>query len=161
MIVVSDTGPLNYAIVIGCAEVLPAIYGAVYVPGEVARELRDPRSLPAVLAWIAAPPPWLIEVTPSRAEVIPELDAGEVEAIALARELGAELLIDDRKARRVAAGFGLKTVGLLGLLRQAAERDLVDLIVALDRLEKTSFFAPRELLAAMRRAEALRRKGSP
>jgi predicted nucleic acid-binding protein len=81
---------------------------------------------------------------------------GEAAAISLAQELKAELLMDDMKARKIAAGLGLKTVGLLGLLRAAASRDLIDLIPMLDRLETTSFFAPRDLLEAMR-AEARRR----
>jgi hypothetical protein len=157
VIVVSDTGPLNYAILIECVELLPALYGKVYIPRKVAQELRDIRSHDAVLAWMASPPAWLIETAPAHVEALAELDAGEVEAIALARELGAELLIDDLKARGVASRLGLKTVGLLGMLRGASHRNLVDLIGALDRLERTSFFVSRELLADMRREELLRR----
>lgn len=45
------------------------------------------------------------------------LGQGEAEAVALARELGAEVLIlDDATARRAAEAEGLTVVGLLGLL---------------------------------------------
>lgn len=48
------------------------------------------------------------------------IDAGESEAIALAVEVGADtLLIDESKGRLEAAGLGLNTVGLLGVLLKA------------------------------------------
>jgi predicted nucleic acid-binding protein len=43
MIVVSDTTPLNYLILIDAAQVLPALFGRVCAPTAVMRELSDPR----------------------------------------------------------------------------------------------------------------------
>jgi predicted nucleic acid-binding protein len=55
-----------------------------------------------------------------------ELDDGEAEAIALAVELQAELiLIDERRARAVATRLGLNVVGVLGVLVEAKHRALV------------------------------------
>lgn len=52
-----------------------------------------------------------------------ELDLGQAQAIALARERGAELLIvDDRRSRAVAARLGLPHVGLLALLLEGKRR---------------------------------------
>jgi predicted nucleic acid-binding protein len=49
-----------------------------------------------------------------------ELDGGESEAIALAFERHAELvLLDERDARRVAARLNMKTTGVLGILLKA------------------------------------------
>jgi predicted nucleic acid-binding protein len=51
------------------------------------------------------------------------MDEGEAEAIALAMELGDVLLIlDDKKARRVAQQIGLKVIGTVGMLLRA-QRD--------------------------------------
>lgn len=58
-----------------------------------------------------------------------ELDAGEAEAIALAIELKADLvLLDERLARRVVTGLGLKFAGVLGLLVEAKRRGLILLV---------------------------------
>ena len=43
MIVISDTGPLNYLILIESIHVLPAIFGDVYAPPEVVLELKRSR----------------------------------------------------------------------------------------------------------------------
>jgi predicted nucleic acid-binding protein len=49
-----------------------------------------------------------------------QMDEGEAEAIALAMELGDVLLIlDDKKARRVAQQIGLKVIGTVGMLLRA------------------------------------------
>jgi predicted nucleic acid-binding protein len=159
VIVVSDTGPLNYAIQIGCVEVLPALFKTVHLPRAVADELTHPKTPRAVLDWMAQPPAWLIISQAPDREHFPTLGRGESEAIALAVSLDADLLIDDLKGKRIATGMGLRTVGLLALMRIASERGLVDLLVALDRLEKTSFFVPRELLATVRLEEIRRRGG--
>ena len=45
MIVVSDTTPLNYLILIEAAQVLPELFGRVYAPTAVIQELLDPRGL--------------------------------------------------------------------------------------------------------------------
>jgi predicted nucleic acid-binding protein len=54
------------------------------------------------------------------------LDRGEAEAIALAKEKNAELLlIDERLARNVAKHLGLNYIGLLGVLREAKSNGLI------------------------------------
>jgi hypothetical protein len=50
-----------------------------------------------------------------------ELDAGEAEAIALAAELGAPVILDDRPARRRARALGLQVTGSAGVLVVAKE----------------------------------------
>jgi predicted nucleic acid-binding protein len=89
------------------------------------------------------------------------LERGEQEAIILAQELQADLLLmDDKDGRQAAERHGLTVFGTLSVLERAAEQRLVDMSEALTRLLATNFYAPariiQELLArdATRKAEA-------
>jgi hypothetical protein len=56
MIVIADTSPLNYLILLRKAEVLSAIYGRVLAPKAVLLELLHPEAPEMVRAWSATPP---------------------------------------------------------------------------------------------------------
>ena len=59
-------------------------------------------------------------------ELSAEIDLGEAEAIVLALERRADLLlVDERRGRRIAAKLGLRATGLLGTLAEAKRRGLV------------------------------------
>lgn len=54
------------------------------------------------------------------------IDVGEAEAIRLAVELKADLLLmDERRGRALATTYGLNMIGLLGLLLQAKQNSLI------------------------------------
>lgn len=160
MIVVSDTSPLNYLVLIGVVDVLPKLFEEIHVPTGVMEELGHPRTPDLVKAWAASPPDWLRVGVPSR--VVPAaavLDPGEAQAIALAMELGAAaLLIDEKRGRRVAKEHGFATVGTITVLELAAGRDLIDLRSAFDRLLQTSFQITRALIDAALERDAARRR---
>jgi predicted nucleic acid-binding protein len=161
VIVVSDTSPLNYLILIELVEVLPALFKTVHVPEMVLAELTRPKAPEKVRQWAGAPPVWLKTAKASGPLTgASRLDAGEAEAIALAKELKAEaILIDERLGRRIAKEQGLNPVGTLAVLEFAAERGLVELKVALRSLRGTTFFITDEYIeAALKRDEA--RKGA-
>jgi predicted nucleic acid-binding protein len=142
MIVVSDTSPLCYLILIDLIEVLPQLYGQVIVPEWVQVELAAAKSPMAVQQWIASPPAWLVvqPIAPLTGADFDNLDRGEREAMALAEMLSADLvMLDDLAARRVAQSRNLPVIGLLGVLKSGARRDLLDLREALTRLQNTSF----------------------
>jgi hypothetical protein len=45
MLVVTDTSPINYLILIGYVDVLPVLHGDIIIPQAVAVELMNPRPL--------------------------------------------------------------------------------------------------------------------
>jgi predicted nucleic acid-binding protein len=137
MIVVADTSPLNYLIQIDCDRVLPQLFGHTRVPAAVMQELGHPGAPAAVRAWLQRVPDW-IEVSLTHAPPDAELASlgpGERDAIQLAEETHADLLLmDERKGRLQAARRGLKCIGTLGVLLSAGERRLIDPAVAYHRL---------------------------
>jgi len=101
MIVVADTSPLRYLVLIERHHLLPALYGRVFIPPAVAEEL-DHEGAPAVVhTWLAGRPSWLEIRQPSHTlEPEVDLDRGEQQAIALAGEVDADsLLVDEWDAR--------------------------------------------------------------
>lgn len=148
MIVVSDASPVRYLVLIEAIDVLPTLFGQVFLPPAVLRELIQPQTPLTVREWAESPPAWLRVRTPTEAESTLDLDAGEAEAILLAQELKAErLLMDDKKGRLVAVRRGLSVAGTLTVLAQAADLKLLDLRQAVDRLRQTNFRAPAGLLS--------------
>lgn len=155
MTVVSNTSPLNYLVLIELQHLLPALFDRVLVPEAVLRELRSPAAPAPVRAWLDTSPDWLESrvVTDIPAD-LRQLGPGEREAIVLAESLGDSLvLLDERKARRVARQRGLAVAGTLGVLDLAAGRGLVNRAAALERLGRTSFRASPRFLRTHRRDE--------
>ena len=58
MIVVADTTPLNYLVLIGQIELLSVLYQRVLIPQEVHRELQQSRTPATVSQWAASLPAW-------------------------------------------------------------------------------------------------------
>jgi predicted nucleic acid-binding protein len=85
-LVIADTSPINYLLLIGHVDILPALFDRVILPAAVWDELKHPKAPPAVRNWVAAPPPW-VDVRPSspfQDATLEALDAGEGAAIVLA-----------------------------------------------------------------------------
>ncbi len=139
--VIADTGPLNYLILIDQINLLPHLFEAVLIPEAVRAELAAGKAPQIVRDWIEAPPAWLlIKPTPAPIDLSPILDAGEQTAIGLALDLKIDLLImDERAGVKAARAKGLRVVGTLGVLDQAAAVGLIDLPQALARLTATNF----------------------
>ena len=78
------------------------------------------------------------------------LGAGEAEAIILAAELDADLLLmDDRRGVAAALRRGLIVTGTMGLLARAAQRGILDLADAFDKLKRTNFRYRQEVMDAL------------
>jgi predicted nucleic acid-binding protein len=142
MIVVADTSPLNYLVLIDQIRLLPALYQRVLIPEAVLTELRRPCAPKLVGLWIATPPPWLeicaVHGVPD--ESLLTLDPGERDAILLALERGVGVvLMDEAEGRREAERHNVRVAGTLAVLEQGAQRGLIDLPAVIDRLRQTNF----------------------
>ncbi|ELS03365.1 putative nucleic acid-binding protein [Xenococcus sp. PCC 7305] len=123
------------------------LHNQVIIPEAVYRELTD----------IDPPAPGTLEVqslswlevrqvndfsTVKQLQNNARLDPGESEAVAIAWELDADLLlIDERRGRAEANRLGLRITGLLGILIEAKQQNLIIAVKPLlDTLIKTSEF---------------------
>jgi uncharacterized protein len=137
-VVISDTSPLRALAHLGRVDIAAALLGEVIVPPAVAAELNRSGAVPRLDVTVLAG--FRVVAPADRSEVLRflglKLDSGESEAIALALELKADLLlIDERKGDAVAREAGLRTLGVIGLLLQAKEAGLVErLAPAIDHL---------------------------
>ena len=161
MLVIADSSPIHYLFLIGHIEVLPSLYGQIIIPEIVVTELQHQRTPKTVRDWIGARPDWM-DVRQSHltaSETLAELDDGERDAILLAMELGADLLLlDDRKARIEAARQNVMATGTLGVLEAASMRGLLDLPEALSRLQTTNFRVAQRLIDDLLGRDADRRE---
>ncbi len=161
MIVISDTSPLNYLILIGEENLLRALFGRVIIPQAVFDELSAKGASGQVRDWARNLPEWIeVKQTALTADAALDiLDAGEREAILLAQELSADLLlVDDKQARQAAANLGIAITGILGVLDRAARRDLVNLKAAFDNLQKTNFHIADDLIQKLLKESGSREK---
>jgi len=88
-IIISNTTPINYLVLIDHIAVLHHLYAHVIIPQAVFRELQDEGTPARVKEWVALHPEWL-EVRTVSVPLGPSLaflDVGEREAIHLAQEL--------------------------------------------------------------------------
>jgi predicted nucleic acid-binding protein len=150
-LVVADTSPLRFLVEIGYEQVLPPLFQQVWIPGAVAGELRHERTPELVRRWAERLPPWIQIREISTSGFDPDsagMDRGEWEAIALAREIDAHLLlIDDRAGVVAARGQGFTVTGTLGVLVEAAAASLLEIEEALEKLAKTKFRRTPDLFA--------------
>ncbi len=161
-VVVADTSPLNYLILIEAIDVLPRLYGAVVVPRQVIAELTAAEAPDSVRAWASSLPAWIDARDAAVGdEDMKHLDLGERAAILLAEsQPDALLLIDETAGRIEASRRGIRNTGTLGVLRAAASRDFVDLAVALGRLLDTNFRVSTDLVSDLLAEDAERRRRS-
>jgi predicted nucleic acid-binding protein len=131
MIVISDTTPIISLIKIDRLKILEELYKKIIIPKAVYDELiinidyQDEIDIIKRCTFIQ------IENVEENLSVVLlqrelKLDRGESEAIVLAKNINADLIIiDERKARRIAKDVGLKVTGTLGILVEAKQQGLI------------------------------------
>ena len=118
--IVSNASPVIAFEQIGQLHLLQRLFEHIVIPPSVAREVAPTVTLPV----------WMIQqslMQPIGPQIVRgSLGAGESEAISLALELGARLVIlDDRPARRLAQALHLPVIGTVGILLAAKRRSLL------------------------------------
>lgn len=161
MVVVADTSPIHYLILIHQDTLFPTLYERVVIPPAVSGELLRSQTPAVVRQWLAHAPSWFTILAPQQplgAGPFPKLGAGEREAIPLALELHASfLVIDDHDGRDEAARRSIEMIGTVGILEAAAIRGLIDLPSVLAQLQATTFHGSPRLFADALARDAARK----
>ena len=145
MIVVSNTSPLTNLAAIGKLGLMPLLFKQVHIPGAVWLELRagdivwPGREEVDAASWIVRD---RVPGSPFLTELMGDLGPGEAEAIALALDLKADLvLLDEKEGRRKAQRVGLRAMGTGGMLLAAkAQRHLAEVRPCFDALRQIAGF---------------------
>jgi len=147
MIVVADSSTLVVLVRTGFEHVLPALFGHIVIPPEVAAEVAASHRPEVVREFMATDPAWL-EIKPAvSVEDIAGLHAGEKAAISLALEISADrLIIDERSGRKAAMARRIPIVGTIGVLEIAAQKQFIDLGRAFEAVKQTDFWVSLKFL---------------
>ena len=141
--VITDTSPIQYLYQTNLLGLLPTLYGQIILPQAVADELAQGQSQgvalpdPASLSWLTIRP--VQESIPALS--VPELGAGEREALTLALEIPDSLvLLDDALARRYARQLNIIFTGTLGIILKAKQSGYIETVApVLDQLDALGF----------------------
>ena len=129
MTAVCNTSPLLVLAKVQRLALLTTLYTPLVIPGAVLAEIgaKTDAAATQIQAFAATPPTVVQRATSSALARLPaDLGAGEREAIALALEMQADLVIlDDQIGRRLARAHGLQVTGTVGVLVEAHARGLV------------------------------------
>lgn len=153
MKVVCDASALIALSRINALDLLERQVTKLLIPDAVYEELTHGRGKPEVKEIAQAK--WIKRKTvkdkTSIKRLRQSLHAGESEVIALAKEIGADLVIlDDALARKIAEAEGLKVVGLLAILLNSKQNGLIRQIrPLLDSLRQNGFFMEDDLYALL------------
>jgi uncharacterized protein len=151
MTIVSNASPLIALIRIGQLDLLRQLYSEILIPEAVWHEVVvEGADQPGAEAVSSAS--WIVRRTVTNRALVhglqQELDAGEAEAIALAVEMDAPLLLmDERLGRDTARHFGMRYTGVVGVLIEAKRKGIVQAIQPhLDALRDLAGFRVSEAL---------------
>jgi uncharacterized protein len=153
-IVVSDTSPIRTLAHLGQLRLLGRLFDVVLIPPAVRDELARPRPRFQPIDISIIPGAQLR--APTNVEKVnqlrEELQAGEAEAIALAEEINADLLIDEMAGRKIAIQLGVHVTGVVGVLIEAKRRQLISAVIPLlNRLRnELGFFLSDKLMTEIR-----------
>jgi len=125
--VISNTTPLISLLKLSKLDILKSLYSEISIPNAVFQEIEAGKNKKyykdlSKLNWIN-----IVEIQDRQAvKYFLDLDSGEAEAIVLATEINANLIIMDEKLGRFHAKHaGLKVTGTIGVLVKAKKQGLI------------------------------------
>lgn len=132
MIVVSDTTAISSLYRIGKLDLLQLLFHEIILPNAVFEELTALETFGYDIAVIKNADWIQVKHATNQALIFKLseiLDLGESEAIALAQEIGADLLlIDEKRGRLKANELGIATVGLIGIITRLKKAGHIEAI---------------------------------
>jgi|SRR5450759_2450091 len=147
MVAVSNTSPISNLSITGRLDLLRSQFTQVLIPEAVRTELErmpDPEAKASIenalrIGWLSCR---AVGDRPFAATLGNDLDQGEAEAIALAAEIQADvLLIDEKEGRAFARQAGLMVRGVLGvLIRAKAMGEITSVKAEIDALRNRAGF---------------------
>ncbi len=152
--VVSNSSPIIHLAKIGKLWLLKDFFGTVVVPGAVYKECVVEGKERAEVA-LMRNADWLKVLQVNDKKLVrllqSSIDNGESEAITLALEVGADLiLLDDSDAREKARLYGLEITGTIGILLRAEKEGILSSIKeTLEELKITGFWIGDELMSRL------------
>lgn len=150
MIVVSDTSCIGYLLMIDNLRLLKDNFNQIIIPEAVRLELLNLSSKYNIQQFLDEKWVKVMSINDSNLfdQLSKQLDEGESEAIALCKELKADLLlIDERKGTSIARSLGIETIGILGVLLLSKKRGIISSVnPVFDKLiSETTFRISKEL----------------
>jgi predicted nucleic acid-binding protein len=150
-IIVADTGPLIALSRLNRLQLLAALFSKIHIPQVVLSEAT------VNTEYVEAEPILSFAMKHASVEktidndfnrrLLATLDAGEAQAIVLARELRCGVLMDEKRGRQVAMRRNIPVVGVLGVLLQAKhEGYLEELKSMLLQLQNSGYRLSEELV---------------
>ena len=124
-LVIADAGPIFSLAIIDKLELLSQLFGEIKIPKAVWEEVTLDKSTEFYynIEQFFKSKVWDIK---GFNELTFVMDVGESESVILYKELNADfLLIDDKKARKIAENFDIKCIGTLGILSVAKDKGLI------------------------------------
>jgi predicted nucleic acid-binding protein len=138
-IIISDTSCFIILSNIGELEILHKVYGSILTTLDIATEYGEPL------------PNWVNVVSVSdkyRQQILEmQIDKGESSAIALALETpDSTIILDDYKARKIAAQLGINYTGTIGVIIKAKLNGVIPSIKPiLEKIKQTNFHLTVEI----------------
>lgn len=152
MIIVSNTTPILSLYKIGKLDLLEELFNQVLIPTAVFNEINIiGKKGYHILNTIEYVKVKNIQNTLAAELLQSQLDYGEAEAIVLARELKADILIlDEKKARKIAQATSQTVIGTIGILQAAKNKGLIsDMRTNLDNLIEEGIWIDKKLYHAV------------
>lgn len=144
MKVVSNTTPIISLSAIGYLSLLPDLFGQVYIPKAVYQEIKSKKAFGYQEIDSDFIKTIEIKGTMYLGFLLNDLDLGEAEAILLATEINADvLIIDERLGYKIAQSKGINAIGTLSILLMAKEQGIIKSVKPLldDMIQKGRWYS--------------------